>query len=315
MIQIRKRSIACAALLLCLTVGLSFAISNGEKAKVSGVITGRTGETLTVNSPESGKVIIVLNDDTKVQQPKGLGLRKKQMSATVLIPGLKVSVDGVGDAQSRVVAKTINFSSDDLEMAEAIQAGLTPTKHAVAANAQGIAANKQATETNAQGIAANQVQTAANQQQIANNQEQIDANQQEIQATTKRFSELSEYDTKGDAVVNFAVGSSVISPSDKAALKQLAQGAVGLTGYLIQVKGFADSSGNAAMNQKLSMDRAQEVIAYLIQDCQVPVRHVIAPGAMGTVDPAASNETASGRAENRRVEVKVLVNKGLSAGN
>jgi len=315
MIQIRKRSIACAALLLCLTVGLSFAISNGEKAKVSGVITGRTGETLTVNSAESGKVIIVLNDDTKVQQPKGLGLRKKQMSATVLIPGLKVSVDGVGDAQSRVVAKTINFSSDDLEMAEAIQAGLTPTKHAVAANAQGIAANKQATETNAQGIAANQVQTAANQQQIANNQEQIDANQQEIQATTERFSELSEYDTKGDAVVNFAVGSSVISPSDKAALKQLAQGAVGLTGYLIQVKGFADSSGNAAMNQKLSMDRAQEVIAYLIQDCQVPVRHVIAPGAMGTVDPAASNETASGRAENRRVEVKVLVNKGLSAGN
>jgi len=315
MIQIRKRSIACAALLLCLTVGLSFAISDGEKAKVSGVITGRTGETLTVNSPESGKVIIVLNDDTKVQQPKGLGLRKKQMSATVLIPGLKVSVDGVGDAQSRVVAKTINFSSDDLEMAEAIQAGLTPTKHAVAANAQGIAANKQATETNAQGIAANQVQTAANQQQIANNQEQIDANQQEIQATTKRFSELSEYDTKGDAVVNFAVGSSVISASDKAALKQLAQGAVGLTGYLIQVKGFADSSGNAAMNQKLSMDRAQEVIAYLIQDCQVPVRHVIAPGAMGTVDPAASNETASGRAENRRVEVKVLVNKGLSAGN
>jgi len=93
MIQIRTRSIACAALLLCLTVGLSFAISDGEKAKVSGVITGRTGETLTVNSPESGKVIIVLNDDTKVQQPKGLGLRKKQMSATVLIPGLKVSVD------------------------------------------------------------------------------------------------------------------------------------------------------------------------------------------------------------------------------
>jgi OOP family OmpA-OmpF porin len=315
MIQIRKRSMGCSAVLLCMTVGLAFAISNGEKAKVQGVITGRTGETLTVKTLDAGNVVVVLDDSTKVQQPKGLGIRKKQMSATVLIPGLKVSVDGVGDAQSRVVAKTINFSSDDLEMAEAIQAGLTPTKHAVATNTQNIATNKQATETNAQGIAANQVQTAANQQQIANNQEQIDANQQEIQATTKRFSELSEYDTKGDAVVNFAVGSSVISASDKAALKQLAQSAVGLTGYLIQVKGFADSSGNAAMNQQLSMDRAQEVIAYLIQDCKVPVRHVVAPGAMGTVDPAASNETASGRAENRRVEVKVLVNKGLSAGN
>jgi len=311
--KIRRRNIASAALLCCLAVGMAYAASNGEKTKVQGVITGRTGETLTINSAGTN-VVVVLNDDTKVQQPKGLGLRKKQMSATVLVPGLKVSVDGVGDAQSRVVAKSITFSSDDLEMAEAIQAGLTPTKHAVATNAQNIQTNKQATETNAQGIAANQVQTAANKQQIAANQEQIDANQQDIQQNTKRFSELSEYDTKGDAVVNFAVGSAVISAKDKATLKQLTQSATGLTGYLIQVKGFADSSGNAAMNQKLSMDRAQEVIAFLLQDCNVPVRHIVAPGAMGTVDPAAPNETAQGRAENRRVEVKVLVNKGL-AGN
>jgi len=294
---------------------MAYGASNGEKVKVQGMITGRTGESVTIKTTDGSTVTVVLNDDTKVQQPKGLGLRKKQMSATILVPGLKISVDGVGDAQSHVVAKTLNFSSDDLEMAEMIQAGLTPTKQAVATNQQNIAANKQATQTNAQGIAANQVQTAANKQQIANNQEQIDANQQEIQATTKRFSELSEYDTKGDAVVNFAVGSSVISASDKATLKQLAQSAIGLTGYIIQVKGFADTSGNASMNQKLSMDRAQEVVAFLLQDCNIPVRHIVAPGAMGTADPAAPNETASGRAENRRVEVKVLVNKGLSAGN
>ena len=315
MMQNRKTRIGYVALVCCLAVGMAYGASNGEKVKVQGMITGRTGESVTIKTTDGSTVTIVLDDDTKVQQPKGLGLRKKQMSATVLVPGLKISVDGTGDAQSRVVAKTINFNSDDLETAEAIQAGLTPTKQAVATNQQNIAANKQATQTNAQGIAANQVQTAANKQQIANNQEQIDANQQQIQATTKRFSELSEYDTKGDAVVNFAVGSSVISASDKAALKQLAQSATGLTGYIIQVKGFADSSGNAAMNQQLSMDRAQEVIAFLLQDCNIPVRHIVAPGAMGTADPAAPNETASGRAENRRVEVKVLVNKGLSAGN
>ena len=313
--QNRKTRIGYAALVLCLAVGMAYGASNGEKVKVQGMITGRTGESMTIKTTDGSAVTVVLNDDTKVQQPKGLGLRKKQMSATVLVPGLKISVDGVGDAQSHVVAKTINFSSDDLEMAEMIGAGLTPTKQAVATNQQNIAANKEATQTNAQNIAANQVQTAANKQQIANNQEQIDANQQEIQATTKRFSELSEYDTKGDAVVNFAVGSSVISASDKATLKQLAQSATGLTGYIIQVKGFADSSGNAAMNQNLSMERAQEVIAFLLQDCNVPVRHILAPGAMGTADPTAPNETASGRAENRRVEVKVLVNKGLSAGN
>ena len=303
--------VACTALLCFLLVGSTYGASNGEKTKVEGVIATRTGETLVV-STASGNVTVVLTDDTKVQQPKGLGLRKKQMSATVLIPGLRISVDGIGDAQSRVTANTIDFTSDDLETAEAIQAGLTPTKHAVATNQQDIAANKKATEANADAIAANKVKTAANQQAIANNQEQIDANQQQILDNSKRFSELSEYDTKADISVNFAVGSSAISANDKAALSKLAHDAVNSTGYIISVKGFADSSGNAAMNQKLSMDRAQEVIAYLIQDCNVPVRHVVAPGAMGTADPAAPNETAQGRAENRRVEVKVLVNKGLA---
>jgi len=80
---------------------------------------------------------------------------------------------------------------------------------------------------------------------------------------------------------------------------------------MIQVKGFADSSGNAALNQKLSMERAQNVIAFLIQDCNVPVRHVIAQGAMGEGAPVATNETAAGRAENPRVEVKVLVNNDV----
>jgi outer membrane protein OmpA-like peptidoglycan-associated protein len=247
-----------------------------------------------------------------VSAPKGLGLRKKQMSVTILVPGLRVTAEGVGDAQSRVVAKSITFDADDLQMAEAIQAGLTPTKQAVATNQQNIAANKKATQANAQGIQTNSTDIPANQAATSANQQAISANQQQIQDTTKRFSELSEYDTKADISVNFAVGKSVISADDKAALAKLAKDAVGTTGYIIDVKGFADSSGQAAMNQQLSMDRAQAVIAYLIQDCKVPVRHIIAPGAMGTADPAASNETASGRAENRRVEVKVLVNKGLA---
>jgi hypothetical protein len=162
MLRTRKPNIGSTALLCCLLVGLAYGASNGEKTKVQGVIATQTGETLVV-STDSGKVTVVLTDDTKVQQPKGLGLLHKQMSATVLIPGLRISVDGVGDAQSRVTAKTINFNSDDLETAEAIQAGSTPTKHAVQANAKNIAANKQATQANAQGIAANQVQTASQQ--------------------------------------------------------------------------------------------------------------------------------------------------------
>jgi OmpA-OmpF porin, OOP family len=229
----------------------------------------------------------------------------KQMSAAVLIPGLAVLVDGVGDAQSRVTAKSITFEQSGLQLAETIQAGLTPTRQEVQANQENISSNKQ-------DITANQVQTAANKEEISGNSEDIAANQQDIEATTKRFSELSEYDTKGEVNVNFAVGKSTISAADKSALLALAHDAVGLTGYIVQVKGFADSSGNAAMNQQLSMDRAQEVVAYLIQDGNIPVRHVIAPGAMGIADPAATNESAQGRAENRRVEVKILVNKGVT---
>jgi hypothetical protein len=62
-------------------------------------------------------------------------------------------------------------------------------------------------------------------------------------------------------------------------------------------------------------DRAQEIVAFLIQNCNVPVRRIVAPGAMGEADPVASNETASGRSKNRRVEVKVLVNRGLAGEN
>jgi OmpA-OmpF porin, OOP family len=307
-----KSIVAYSLLLCCLSIGIAYGASNGEKVKVTGLITTRTGETLTMRTAAAGNVIVVLTDATKVQQPKGLGLRKKQMSVTVLIPGLKISVEGVGDAQSRVTAKTITFDPDNLQLAETIQAGLTPTQQDVQTNQQNIASNKKDIQGNQQEIAANQVNTAANKEEIAANREDIEANQQDIAATTKRFSELSEFDTKGEVNVNFAVGKSVISASDKTALSTLAKEAVGLTGYIIQVKGFADSTGNAAMNQQLSMDRAQSVIAYLIQGCNVPVRHIIAPGAMGTADPSATNETAQGRAENRRVDVKVLVNKGVA---
>jgi len=236
-------------------------------------------------------------------------MRKKTMSAAVLIPGLKVSVDGTSQDATHVLAKSITFDKDDLQTAEMIQAGLNPTEQKVATNQQNISENKQDIAANQQNISANKQGIEANQQNISANTTAIDANAAE---TSKRFSELSEYDTKDQLDVRFASGSTKISAADQAALNKLAHNAVNLKGYIIQVKGFADSSGNAAMNQNLSMERAQGVIAFLIQQCNVPVRHIVAPGAMGEVAPVASNETKAGRAENRRVEVKVLLNKGLS---
>ena len=84
----------------------------------------------------------------------------------------------------------------------------------------------------------------------------------------------------------------------------MAEAATGTSGYLIEVTGHADSTGHDAINTKLlSEERAKAVIAYLVQKGGVPVRRVVAPGAMGEYGPVASNETAAGRAENRRVEI------------
>src|ERR1700681_171388 len=108
--------VAHSLLLCCLAVSLANGASKGGKVSVKGLITGRTGETLTMKTAATGNLIVVLDDSTKVQQPKGLGLRKKEMSMAVLIPGLKISVEGTGDAQSRVTAKTITFDPDDLQL-------------------------------------------------------------------------------------------------------------------------------------------------------------------------------------------------------
>ena len=280
-----------------------------DKAKVKGLITTHTGETMVLKTSEGTTVTVIVDEDTKVQQPKGLGLRKENVSPALLIPGLKVSVDGVRQDSTHVRAKSITFHKVDLQMAEVIQAGLTPTEQKVATNQQNIEANTQNIKANEQQIAASQRDISSNQQNIAANKTAIDAN---AMATGKRFGDLTEYEVKGQVDVRFASGSARISAQDREALKTLAQDAIRLKGYVIQVKGFTDSRGSAAINQNLSMERAQNVIAYLIQECNVPVYDVVAPGAMGETAPVASNETKSGRAENRRVEVRVLVNKGIA---
>jgi outer membrane protein OmpA-like peptidoglycan-associated protein len=234
------------------------------------------------------------------------------MADTVLIPGLKVRVDGSSDSLGQFRAQTITVDGDDLEASEMIQAGLHPTAEQVAANVVGIENNKKSIATNQQNIATNQQNIAANKEAIATHAQQIEKNVKNIQENTDRFDRLDDYGVKGEATVKFNAASSTISKEDKEQLKKLPETAISLNGYIVEVKGFADSTGRAAMNERLSEDRAKAVIGYLMRECNVPVWRIVAPGAMGEFQPAASNESVSGRAENRRVEVKLLVNKGVA---
>ena len=277
-----------------------------------GIISGRTGETLIVNGSQS-KFTVVLADDTRVKDNTGLfGWGRTEMSMTVLMPGVKISVDGTRDTEGRVLAKTITVDGDDIETSQMIEAGLQPTADQVLQHEKDLLDHQKAIGENKENIASNEANIETNQQQIATHKQNIEKNMGDIQANAQRFSTLADYDVKGQATVKFASGSSQISKADLDQLKQLADTAKGQTGYIVEVTGYADSKGGAAMNTKLSESRAKAVITYLQQQGGVPIRHIVAPGAMGEYGSASPNETAAGRAENRRVEVKVLVNKGIS---
>jgi OmpA-OmpF porin, OOP family len=304
---------------------LAFVCAVGVRAadtQVKGMIMSRTGETLLVTG-QGGKTTVLLTAGTITKDDRGLfGLSKEHMADTVLIPGLKVRVDGTADSSGRVVAKTITVDGDDLETSEMIQAGLHPTAQQVEENVRtleahnkSLAAGKQGIEANRKDIdalAASQSRDAANREDLAARLKKIEDDIKDSQESTDRFSQLTDYDVKGEATLKFNIGSSTISAEGQKQLKRLAQVALGTKGYIVEVKGFADASGDALMNERLSEERAKRVVAFLMQQGNVPVRHIVAPGALGEYQPVASNETKAGRAENRRVEVKILVNKGIA---
>ena len=301
--------IAGLAAVCLLTLSLPVGASGDE---VEGMIISRGGDALMVSGP-SGRTTVLLSANTRVKDDKGLfGLDKQEMADTVLIPGLKIRVEGSPDSLGQFRAQTITVDGDDLEASQMIEAGLHPTAEQVATNVVAIENNKKGIATNQQNIATNEQNIGANKQAIATHSQKIEKNIKDIQENTDRFDRLDDYGVKGEATVKFKVASSILSKEDKEQLKKLAETAAGLQGYIVEVKGFADSTGRAAMNEKLSEDRAKAVVGYLMRECNVPVWRIVAPGAMGEFQPAASNESASGREENRRVEVKILVNKGVA---
>jgi len=279
---------------------------------VKGMIMNRTGETLTVRSGE-GTTTVVLTDNTRTKDDTGLfGLGKDTLSSVVLIPGLKVDIDGDTDDQGRVVAKTITVDGDDLEAAEMIQSGLHPTAQQVEANVRQLEAHGGRLASHEAQLAAQRETLEAHGMSVADHEQKIAASMKDIEENTVRFTALSQFDVKGQVTLKFNVGSSKLDSQDEDALKSLAQTATGLTGYIIEVVGYTDATGSAEVNTKLSEERAKAAITYLVQQGNIPVRHIVAPGAMGEYGAVATNETKSGRAENRRVEVKVLVNKGIA---
>jgi OOP family OmpA-OmpF porin len=266
---------------------------------VQGVINGRSGATMTLQTADTPKLVVLLTPTTDVDEVQGaLKARKKQMAMTSLIPGLPVQVKGTMNGQGQLVADSVKFKGNDLKAAMDAQAGLQPT---IAAQQE----DQQKIEQTQQELAAQQAQLSAQDQKIA-------ANKAAIAAANKRFGELGDYNILNEVTVLFGNGKVTVDPQYKPQLLKLAEQSLTVTGYVIQVKGYASAVGSAQLNQKLSVERANAVSEFLEQDANVPLTNMLAPGAMGTADQVGPENTSEGQAQNRRVVVMVLQNKGIA---
>jgi len=295
-----KRSTLAIVLAWPLTTLLLFcgAVS-AQTIKVNGLITGRNGATMTLQTASDPKLVVLLTDDTQVAQVQGvLKARRKQMSMAALIPGLQVQVEGSNNAENQLIASSVKFKGNDLEDAQTIQAGLQPAKEQIEQSQQELEEQKAA--------------LARQQQALEEQQAKIAANKDAIEAANKRFGQLDDYNIMDEVTVYFANGKVNLDPKYQPQLLQLAEKAKTITAYTIQVKGYASSVGSASLNQKLSEDRANTVTQFLQQQGHVPLTNMLAPGAMGESRQVGSNKTAEGQEQNRRVVVRVLQNKGIA---
>lgn len=298
-----KRNWILATIMAISLVGAMTIPAAWGEDEVKGTIMHRDGDTLLVKT-DSGNVTVALTESTVTKDDTGFFGLDKEMGNTVLIPGLKVKVEG-SSSGGQFTASEVTVDGDDLETAEMIQSGLHPTAKQVDANVLAIEKH------NAQ-LAGHGSDIAALQAALGQHSSQLDASMADTAALTARFMALSEYDIKGEATIKFDVGSSKLTPDDEEALKTLAATALAQKAFMVEVVGFTDSTGNPIMNTKLSADRAKAVIVFLMQQGNVPTRHIVAPGAMGEYGAKAPNETKEGRTENRRVEVKILVSKAMN---
>jgi OOP family OmpA-OmpF porin len=281
------------------------------QGQVKGAISERSGATMTVKTPDSGAVIVLLTPTTKVEESQGV-FRHENMNVTALVPGLFVQVKGSNNDQNQLVADTVKFNGSDLKAAMDSQAGLVPTQEKVQESQQEIKQSQAQIKAQQQIIKQQQTEIQAEKVASAEHAAEIAANKEAIAEANKRFGELDQYNILGEVTVLFGNNRVEVEPQYKQQLSQLAQQATGIKGYMIQVKGYASKVGSRALNQRLSLERARNVTNVMEQQGNIPLTNILSPGAMGTSREVAPDTTSEGQAENRRVVVRILQNKGIA---
>jgi|HubBroStandDraft_4_1064222.scaffolds.fasta_scaffold26623_2 outer membrane protein OmpA-like peptidoglycan-associated protein len=304
-------------------------ITAGEAAKVQGVIESRDGNKIQLRENPSTVVVLITDSKTHITMRSGLwGMSRKDMDSGELLPGLYVSAEGRGGEHGELMTSKIFFDPSDLKAARSADSRVRPVEGragALEARAGTIEGREDQVESRAGDLEKRSTNLEGKEQQTEQQVAVVkdtanQANDSAQKANTgvaslgDRVTSLDDYSTKTSVTVLFAVNSSRLTPEAKTDLGTIVQQIGDEKGYMIEVAGFADSTGNVERNQVLSEARAAAVVRYLQEEGNVPLRRILAPAGLGTTHAAAENTTAQGRKQNRRVEVRILVNRGLNAG-
>jgi outer membrane protein OmpA-like peptidoglycan-associated protein len=262
----------------------------GQQGKVKGAIMTRQGDEMLVRQESSNDISsITITDDTKIQSQSGLfNVDKKRQDASLLAPGLFVEIHGVGGDHGNLVATRVTFSKRAVRVQNSVAAGEVDLREKQAQTAAQAQAN-----LNAINAATRRARDS-------------------IAAFTERIANLDNYVVKMEGTVYFASGSAELTDESKQVLDRLVQQGQGLKGFMVELAGYTDNVGDVALNQDLSSRRVQSVVTYVTDRYNVPLRRFVTPTGLGETKPVGDNGTAEGRALNRRVEIRVLMNKGIA---
>jgi outer membrane protein OmpA-like peptidoglycan-associated protein len=280
-------------------------LTSGQKYKIEGVVVAKDDMSFIVRDYTGVETRVMISPETSIKTKGGLFGGGDRIASTQIVRGLALKVEGRGDGQGALAANKIRFDKDDFRVAQSIESRVAPAETRLSQteeNQQRLSG--QIDELMAISNAARGGAKAA--------QETADAAIAGVNATNQRISALDEYVVQSAETVNFRVNSAVLSPEAKMKLDQVAQAAMQLKGYTIEITGFASAEGSTQRNKALSENRARAVINYLVETHNIPLRRIGTSFGFGELQAVADNTTREGREQNRRVEVKLMVSRGLN---
>jgi outer membrane protein OmpA-like peptidoglycan-associated protein len=301
------------------------AVQNGQRMEIKGYVTQRASDTFTMRDANGVDTVVLLTSSTDVKTfRRGVFHGHQPYAVTYILRGLRLQAKGVGNADGQLVAREVRFDETDVRTASSLETRVAPTEKLAASNEQRITSSEQrisASEENQRKLASQIDETQALIAQVraeaAKAQAAADEANRLAGVANNRINGLDTYETAKTSTVYFKTGSAVLLPKAKAELDATAEWAKSDAnkGWIVEVLGYADARGGSMYNRKLSERRANAVIDYLVRTHNLPMHRVVQPFGWGADKPIAENTTSEGRSKNRRVEIIMLVNKGITTAS